>query len=101
MYLLLPAESLPEIDFKNTRNEDAGETARSSYLNYSERSFAIYLTLQISMKTNRVASQTTKTKVTTDVMKMRLLRYLRKERKQKKKKIEIVKPKYNLKKRSG
>ena len=85
MYLLLPAESLPEIDFKNTRNEDAGETARSSYLNYSERSFAIYLTLQISMKTNRVASQTTKTKVTTDVMKMRLLRYLRKERKQKKK----------------
>ena len=46
----------------------------------------IYLTLQISMETNRVALQTTKTKVTMELTKMRLIRYLRKERKRKKNK---------------
>ena len=31
-HLLLPVESLPQIDFGNTRNEDADKTARQGYL---------------------------------------------------------------------
>ena len=33
----LSVESLPEIDFQNTRNENADEKARRGYINYSER----------------------------------------------------------------
>ena len=36
---LLPVESLPKIDFENTKNEDVDETARRNYIAYSERSF--------------------------------------------------------------
>ena len=36
---LLPLKSLPQINFENTQNEDADETARRSYINYSEWNF--------------------------------------------------------------
>ena len=35
----LPAESLPQADFENTQNEDAGEAARWGYIYYSECNF--------------------------------------------------------------
>ena len=50
-------------------------------------------TKQQARETNRVALQTTKRRVTMEVMKMRLIRYLRKERQQKKAKMDIVKTK--------
>lgn len=39
MNLFLPVESLPQIDFGYTQNQNANETARWFYINYSERSF--------------------------------------------------------------
>ena len=35
----LPVESTPQIDLKNTRDEDVGETLRKGYIDYSERNF--------------------------------------------------------------
>ena len=58
---LLPVESLPQIDFENTRNKDADETVRGVIQTIQK---------QISMKTNRVAFHTTKTKVTMEVTNM-------------------------------
>ena len=66
----LPVESLPQIDFENTRNKDADETVRGVIQTIQNAILLIYLTLQISMKTNRVALHTTKTKVTMEVTNM-------------------------------
>ena len=38
-HLLLTVESLPQIDFENKRNEDADETTRRGYIDYSECNF--------------------------------------------------------------
>ena len=36
---VLPVQSLSKKDFENTRNEDADQTARRGYIDYSERNF--------------------------------------------------------------
>ena len=40
MDLLLPVESLPQIDFEKTQNEEADETARWAYIDYAECNFS-------------------------------------------------------------
>ena len=68
---LLPVESIQQIDFENTRDEDVDVTSRKGCVDYS-LIYSIFLIATILMNINTVAAQTTK--VTLELMKVRLTR---------------------------
>ena len=72
----LSIESTPQIDFENTLDEDVDETSRKRYVGYSKRNFTDLFNIPDYNNINTVAAQTTK--VTLELMKMRLMRCLRK-----------------------
>ena len=89
-------EPLPQLDFENTKIEDADETARYDYIAYSERNFTDFFDITNSNENQQSSSSDIKNKIDLGSVKMRPMRYFQKERKQKTK-WSLSKPKSKLK----